>query len=184
MSGMILGTPNYMAPEQTLGTSSIAGPAADIYSLGAILYETLVGRPPFRGASLLETLEQVRSLEPVSPRMLQPRVSRDLETICIQCLQKEPTQRYEAATSLADDLARFIAGSHLVAGCSEGDVVRWDVANKANWITRDNYRYLTSPDGRQEFRAFDVKGSLHDRVPAITRSMPIKAVPTTMYSNI
>jgi serine/threonine protein kinase/WD40 repeat protein len=110
MSGMIMGTPNYMAPEQTIGSSNNIGPAADIYSLGAILYESIVGRPPFRGVSVLETLEQVRSLEPVSPRLLQPRISRDLETICIKCLQKEPSQRYQSAMSLADDLARFVSG--------------------------------------------------------------------------
>ena len=101
----VLGTPTYMAPEQAAGHSRQVGPATDIYSLGAILYRLLIGRPPFVGESVIEIVRQVVDADPVSPRILQPSIPVDLETICLKCLNKQPSQRYGSAAALAEAMA-------------------------------------------------------------------------------
>ena len=114
-TGDMLGTPGYLAPEQALGKVKQIGPASDVYALGAVLYELLVGRPPFRGETVFGTLQQVICDDPITPSRLQRDLSHDLETICLKCLAKDPGRRYASAGALAEDLDRFLAGRPILA---------------------------------------------------------------------
>jgi serine/threonine protein kinase len=115
LSGQIIGSPNFMPPEQASGRRAEIGPPSDVYSLGAVLYFLLTAKPPFQGGTVHDTLSKVLNQEPTAPRSLNPAVSRDLETVCLKCLEKSPARRYPSAQALAGELARFLAGDPVYA---------------------------------------------------------------------
>jgi len=143
-SGQIIGTPSYMPPEQAGGSNDLVGPRADVYSLGATLYCLLTGRPPFQSATVLETLRQVEERDPVAPRMLNPAVDRDLETICLKCLEKNPERRYATALDLAEDLHRFLQGRAILATRigTLGRLSRWCRRNPVDCLLTATIAFL------------------------------------------
>ena len=126
ISGTILGTPSYMAPEQATGSRAGLGPATDVYGLGAILYELLAGRAPFRAPTVMETVVQVLERDPAPPREIRPEIPRELESVCLKCLEKVPKDRYPSAEALADDLNSYLQGDGIEAAGPLARLRRWN----------------------------------------------------------
>lgn len=162
-SGAVLGTPSYMAPEQASGDRKAIGPATDVHGLGAILYELLAGRPPFRMSTTMETVMQAIYCDPIPPRELRPDVPRELEHICLKCLEKNPADRYPTAAELADELARYLQGDAIEASGPIQKIRRWARREPAvaarlsglglvSLLTEFNYRFLSpEPDAGAHF---------------------------------
>jgi WD40 repeat protein/tRNA A-37 threonylcarbamoyl transferase component Bud32 len=135
LPGALLGTPNYMPPEQAGAGHGHYGPTSDVYALGAVLYELVTGKPPFQAATALQTIKLVLEAEPVSPRIMTPGLSRDLETICLKCLAKEPRRRYQSAQELASDLERFLLGEPILARSVSAPARMWRWCRRNPWPT-------------------------------------------------
>jgi serine/threonine-protein kinase len=160
-TGDVMGTPSYMAPEQAAGRKDV-GPAADVYALGAILYECLTGRPPFRAATVMDTLWQVMHDDPVSPRRLVRALPRDLETVCLKCLDKEPARRYRTAADLAEDLRRFRAGEPVRARPASAFRRGWRFTRRHSWQVALGLVLLLASGAGLAFLAWRARE--HDRV--------------------
>jgi eukaryotic-like serine/threonine-protein kinase len=159
ISGAILGTPSYMAPEQATGSRAGLGPATDVYGLGAMLYELLTGRPPFRSPTIMETVVQVLERDPPPPRELRPEIPRELESICLKCLEKSPKERYATAEALAAELDGYLQGEGIEAAGILSRLRRWnrrepELASRLGGlglmavITQINFHISSDPDWR------------------------------------
>jgi WD40 repeat protein/tRNA A-37 threonylcarbamoyl transferase component Bud32 len=190
-SGQIIGTPSYMAPEQAAAKHQLVSVASDVYSLGAILYACLSGRAPFVAESTVETLRQVIHDDPLPTRLLNPRVPRDLETVCLKCLSKEPRHRYQTAAELADDLTRFLDGRPVVARPVNALVKTWRMAKRNPWaavsvtllcliavisplVAMQQYRQsreLAAKAGRIEHQKNEISGLLSAKEQSLQRAL-------------
>ena len=184
----IMGSPGYMAPEQAEGKTKQVGPPADVYALGAILYELLTGGPPFRGTTALEILDQVKNAEPVPPSRLVPGLPSDVETIALKCLQKEPGKRYESAAALAEDLKRFVEGRPIEASGFAGGAglpvvqakpgggrfARDSRRARGGWVRRGRRSGSTSAASRRASGTLGARRSSNRKPPRPVSPMPAK----------